>query len=113
MRTVIQQNARNEISQEEFEQRYADYLTEHKHLLAEHSKLEAKQERLRKLQSQIQIFKGRIHQSGTLLTDFDSNIWNAVIDHAVIQSDRGITFVFRHGAEVTWQKKRLESAAQG
>ena len=113
LRTIIQQNARNEISQEEFEQRYTGYLTEHRRLMADVNKLEAKQDRLRKLQTQIQVFKGRIHQSGTLLTDFDSNIWNAVIDHAMVQSDRGITFVFRYGAEVTWQKKRLESAAQG
>ena len=113
LRTIIQKNARNEISQDEFEQRYAGYLTEHKRLLAEHSKLEAKQDRLRKLETQIQLFKERIDQSGELLTAFDSDIWNAVINHAVVHSDGEITFVFRHGAEVAWQKKRLESAAQG
>ena len=82
-------------------------------LLAEHRKLEAKQDRLRKLETQIQLFKERIDQSGELLTAFDSDIWNAVINHAVVHSDGEITFVFRHGAEVAWQKKRLESAAQG
>ena len=110
LKTVVQQNARNKISQASFEQRYQNYLVVHENLEAENRKLEAKQERRQKLQTQIRLFKECLNQPGELLISFDPELWNAVIDHAVVQSNGGITFVFRHGAEISWQGKRPDSA---
>lgn len=45
----------------------------------------------------------RIFQSSNvLLTEFDEELWNAIIEKVVINSDHEINFAFKDGIEMNW-----------
>ena len=45
-------------------------------------------------------FIENLKQSTNLLTDFDENLWNALIERAVISTDGGLKFEFKNGEMV-------------
>lgn len=91
---------------------YQNYLAEYELLIEELSNIKTKQKRLQKLKTQIQLFKEKVRQSGKLLNYFDADVWNAVTDHAVVNSDGVIMFVFRYGAKIPWHKSNSENQAR-
>lgn len=42
----------------------------------------------------------QIQECGDILTDFDSNLWNSMIESVIVSQDKVLTFQFRDGSEV-------------
>lgn len=45
-------------------------------------------------------FLSTLQKTDALLTDFDENLWGALMEYGTVQRDGSITFCFRNGMEI-------------
>ena len=59
-----------------------------------------KEEKIYKSQN-INSFLAEISDKPNIISEFDSNLWNIVLDEAIVHKNKTITFKFRNGKEIT------------
>ena len=59
-----------------------------------------KEEKIYKSQN-INSFSAEISDKPNIISEFDSNLWNIVLDEAIVHKNKTITFKFRNGKEIT------------
>ena len=98
---LIQQNANEALDQDEFEKKYAEYDKEHskilKEIIATNKEIDKKKAQSRFLHAFIEDLKDRPN----LIEEFDIEIWCYLIEKAIVNRDRTITFVFRNGLKIS------------
>ena len=81
------------IKQKRLELKYDDLIKELKEL--EHQKEEANDKR-----SKINTFISNLKNKSDSITDFDEEIFNIMVDKAVVNRDKSIEFIFNSGYKV-------------
>ena len=100
-RKAILENARTVINQTEWLERNNSYLERHHKASERVNELDAaKRERLGKAKT-IEIFIKDVESRPLVISEFDENLWLAVIDTATVARDSTISFRFRNGSEIT------------
>ena len=51
---------------------------------------------------QMKAFIDTITQTGTFLTDFDEELWNAIVESVTIHDMQNLTIKFKDGANLPW-----------
>jgi len=99
-RQAIAENTRQAIDQDEWNKRNGVYLTRHSDAVKRTAELEAaKTERLGKSNT-LDLFIRDTLSQGEILTEFDEDIWAAVIDCVTVNADSSMVFKFKNGAEI-------------
>jgi site-specific DNA recombinase len=44
-----------------------------------------------------------MEENDKLLSEFDEGIWIAIVDVAVVHSEREVSFIFKDGLELDWK----------
>ena len=99
-RNAVLENARTAVNQTEWSERNNAYLERHHRASKRANELEAaKRERLGKAKT-IEIFIKDVESRPLVISEFDENLWLAVIDTATVAQNSAITFRFRNGSEI-------------
>jgi FKBP-type peptidyl-prolyl cis-trans isomerase (trigger factor) len=98
----VEENAHSTLDQEEYQRRYKDLVKRYE--AAENGLNNVNDKRLEKKtkRESIGAYIRTLKQSDILLTEFDEEFWNAVIDRVTVNVDGGVTFVFRDGTKLDW-----------
>lgn len=102
-RKCVAENAHTALDQEEFKQRYNSLQEQYesiKNRLAEIAEL--KHERTIKRENILQFLK-TLEQNNVVLTEFNDELWCAVIDTITVHSEHDISFKFKDGMELHWK----------
>ena len=103
-RKAISENAGTFQNQAEWAQRYNGYTERNRQITERANELEAvKRERLVKSKI-IDGFVRDIRKRPLVITEFDDQLWLAVIDWVVVDGDGAMTFGFKNGAEIKTEK---------
>jgi hypothetical protein len=100
-RQAIQANAREVIDQSEWTERNGIYLNRHAEATKRLEELDRqKAERLGRSQT-ISVFIRNLERGERILTEFDENLWSAVVEYVSVAVGGRLTFKFRNGSEVS------------
>ena len=100
-RKAIYENARTALSQSEWSERNNGYLERHRQASQRAEELEAqKRERLGKGKI-LEGFIRDIRSRELAVTEFDEELWLAVVDKAMVNRDGAMSFRFKNGSEIT------------
>ena len=100
MENMIHENKNKVQSQEEYTRRYNQLIERFEKakgkLEAAVSTKASKQEKAQAMSS----FLNEIKLRPEVITEFDLDIWNLILDEAIVHKDKSITFKFRNGTEI-------------
>ena len=100
-RKAIYENARTALSQREWSERNNGYLERHRQASQRAEELEAqKRERLGKGKI-LEGFIRDIQSRELAITEFDGELWLAVVDKAMVKRDGSMSFRFKNSSEIT------------
>lgn len=100
-RKAIYENARTALSQSEWGERNGGYLERHRKASQRAEELEAqKRERLGKGKI-LEGFIRDVQNRPLAVTEFDEELWLAVVDQVMVGREGSMTFRFKNGAEIT------------
>ena len=96
---AINENKRHAVNQTEWTERNEKYLKRYDEITAQLEKLDAeKADRVSKSKVIAQFIKS-VSKQGTI-TEFDDDLWFAVIENVVVGVDGKLTFGFKNGVEI-------------
>lgn len=98
---LVEHNSRVAIDQNEFQKKYNAYDEEHKAVTSKIKKLQLKINENQARAVLLNDFIETIDSKPTSLDNFDEDIWNYLVEKAVVNKDKSITFHFRNGQEIT------------
>lgn len=61
---------------------------------------------------QIKRCLAQIQECGDILTDFDNDLWNSMVESVVVSQEKVLTFRFRDGSEVSVALSNDKNAPQ-
>ena len=97
---LVAENARTIMNQSDYRIRYEalvkKYNTAKEKYEAVSAEIVSRQNRIIRLND----FIATLRKTSTLLTDFDENLWGALMEYGTVQHDGSITFRFRNGMEI-------------
>ena len=97
LKELIETNSRSDLNQEEYNARYGVLREQYEKIKDKLSKLEALKFELRAKSHKVKEFIGNLEKSSELLTDFDEQLWYALVEKATVNSDGNIKFEFKKG----------------
>lgn len=100
MQTVIAENSRMALDQNEYERRYADITERYNTIKSEYDKIS---EQIEGKNAQRELFKGFIgalEKQGTLVEEFDEGLWSSLVQEVVVKSKDDILFIFKNGFKI-------------
>jgi site-specific DNA recombinase len=98
---LIHDNSKVSQSQKEYEKRYNELVGKYEKVKGKVEKLTAeKVAKLSKLEI-LQAFIKKIETEKDVIDEFSLDLWNVVLDAAVVNNEEKITFKFKNGKEVT------------
>jgi hypothetical protein len=99
VKQAIHSNAREVIDQAEWTERNEGFLNRHTEATSRLEELNRqKAERLGRSKT-IEVFINNLECSKQVITDFDDNLWAAVVDYVSVGVDGKLTFIFKNGAQ--------------
>ncbi|GAB6172973.1 recombinase family protein [Paradesulfitobacterium aromaticivorans] len=99
-RQCVEENARIDLDQAEYQQRYASFETRYKKARGKLEKVEELRQARRAKREQLDAFLTTLLQQDSVLTEFDEDLWIAVIEKVTVFADDDIRFTFRDGTVV-------------
>ena len=100
MQTAIAENSRMALDQNEYERRYADITERYNTIKSEYDKIS---EQIEGKNAQRELFKGFIgalEKQGTLVEEFDEELWSSLVQEVVVKSKDDILFIFKNGFKI-------------
>ncbi len=99
-RRCIEENASCAQSQEEYAKRYHGYEERYEAVKRKVEHLQEQRTARQEEADRISAFMVELHESDTMLTEFDNKLWLAVVDAVTVRADGMLVFRFRNGCEV-------------
>lgn len=97
---LIHDNARRNQDQEEYERHYQELVSQFNAAKARmESLLEEKQSKLDRIEI-LNAFIASLEDKETVIDEFSTDLWNLMIQDALVNEDGTIKFVFKNGAEI-------------
>lgn len=100
MQTAIAENSRTLLDKNEYERRYVDLTERYNTIKADYDKIS---EQIESKNAQRELFKGFIlalEKQGTLVDEFDEELWSSLVQEVVIKSKDDILFIFKKGFKI-------------
>ena len=98
---LIHDNARRNQDQEEYERHYQELVSQFNAAKAKmESLLEEKQSKLDRIEI-LNAFIASLEDKETVIDEFSTDLWNLMIQDALVNEDGTIKFVFKNGIEIT------------
>lgn len=98
---LVEHNSRVAIDQNEFQKKSNAYDEEHKAVTSKIKELQLKISENQARAVLLNDFIETIDSKPTSLDNFDEDIWNYIVEKAVVNKDKSITFHFRNGQKIT------------
>ncbi len=105
---LVEHNSRVAIDQNEFQKKYNAYDEEHKTVTSKIKELQLKISENQARAVLLNDFIETIDSKPTTLDNFDEDIWNYLVEKAVVNKDKSITFHFRNGQKIRNHVHRLD-----
>lgn len=102
MRKMVQENARLPQDQTEYQRRYDTLVTRFDGAKARLDEASRSVQQRNAKRMELEKFVRLLKKQDGLLTEFDEELWYAVIDRLVVKSAIEVTFIFKDGSEVPW-----------
>lgn len=98
---LIHDNARRNQDQEEYERHYQELVSQFNAAKAKmESLLEEKQSKLDRIEI-LNAFIVSLEDKATIIDEFSTDLWNLMIQDALVNENGTIQFVFKNGIEIT------------
>lgn len=102
IRECVEENAFTTLNQTEYEERYNSLSERYENIKKGLEGINEKRlERSAKRES-IEEFIRMLEKSSIILTEFDEELWNAVIEGVKVNSEKKVIFEFKDGMELSW-----------
>lgn len=99
--SLIEENSKNKQDQNEYQKHYKILEKNFYAIKREIDELTQEKKDKETRLSVIQLFIEKFKEMPTFITKFDSRTWNLVLDAAIVNKDRFITFVFKNKQKIT------------
>ena len=100
VQNLIDKNATEPMSQDEYQSKYNEYDKEYFKILNKVNEIEA-QIRNKKIQAKhLNAFIAELPNRPNILIEWDEDVWNYLVDKAVVHEEKSITFLFKNGQEI-------------
>lgn len=96
MKSLIDENARKPMDQTIYNQKYNFYAHRFQTTKNKLAKSEDKKQDLLARRNKIQIFVNKLKSNNEILSEFDEDLWYAVVEKAVVNVDGSIHFIFKN-----------------
>ena len=103
LRKCIDENAHAEISQEDYETKYAALAEKYEILKAKCADANERILRRKLKANRIEAFFKTL-ESSDLITEFDEGLWNATVDTMTVYSKKKMVLKLKDGTEIEWHK---------
>lgn len=100
MQAAIAENSRTALNQDDYDRRYKAYAEKYETLKDRYLELNEEIERRKAKKHQFTLFIEGLEKQDGLLTEFDRDIWNSLLEEILVKAKDDVTFVFRGGYEV-------------
>ena len=100
VRALIDRNARSGVDQGEYEREYQAMTERFAELEKRLKDIEAECDRRKIQRSALTGFLKALKSAKTPITDFTSQLWNALVEKATVNADGSMVFTFRNGVEI-------------
>lgn len=97
---LIKQNSTEALNQDDFQKKYDSYDFEHKKIVNEIYTTELEIEKKKVQSKYLQAFIDDLNERPNILEAYDEDVWCYLVDKAVVNRDKSITFKFRNGKEI-------------
>ena len=96
----IEENAAVALNQAEYNTRYDELVDRYDLLKTKYEKLYAEVHEKRCRKEQLLTFLRWLERT-SLITEFDENIWNLMLDDVIVHSKSDVVFIFSNGSEIS------------
>ena len=100
VRALIDRNARSGVEQGEYKREYQAMTERFAELEKRLKDIEAECDRRKIQRSALTGFLKALKSAKTPITDFTSQLWNALVERATVNADGSMVFIFRNGVEI-------------
>ncbi len=100
VKNLIDQNSTEVMDQDDFQKKYDSYDLEHKKVINEIEAVGLEIEKKNAQAKYLQVFIDVLNNRPNILESYDEDAWSYLIDKAVVNRDKSITFQFRNGKEI-------------
>ena len=102
LRKCVEENAQSAMDQKKYQQRYEALVKRYEAAQNALARLNDKRSERSAKRENIGNFINSLKQRDKLLTDFDEELWNSVVDKVTVHSENRITITFKDGLELDW-----------
>ena len=100
VKNLIGQNSTEAMDQDDFQTKYDSYDEAHRRIIGEIEAVGLEIERKNAQAKYLQAFVNDLSSRPKGLEAYDEDVWSYLIDKAIVNRDRSITFLFRNGKEI-------------
>ena len=102
MRKLVDENAHTALDQEDYGRRYNAYAARFEKAKKKLEKINEQKVNQQAKRENIEAFMKTIKENDHLLTEFDEELWCAIVDRLIVHTAQNVTFVFKDGTELPW-----------
>lgn len=95
-RSLIDENARKPMDQYEYNQKYDFYTKKYEMVKSKLFKAQEKRQNLTDRKDKIQAFISHLKLKDCILSEFDENLWYAMVEKVIVSVDGSLNFVFKN-----------------
>ena len=96
MRSLIYENSRKVMNQDEYNKKYNSYTEKYEKIKSELSKLEDKKQDLKVRRDKIKIFIEDLKSNDKLIDEFDEKLWYTLIQKVIVNTGKEIEVKFKN-----------------
>ena len=96
MKSLIYENSRKVMNQDEYNKKYDSYTEKYEKIKSELSKSEDKKQNLKVRTDKIKIFIDNLKNHNEVMSVFDEKLWYVMVDKVVVRKEENIEFQFRN-----------------
>lgn len=101
MHKAIMANAETVQDQEEYNQRYDGYAVKHEKLKKQYGEAQTEREARRNKAQILDSMIASLRSAAAVITEFDGKLWNAMVDHVIVNRDDSLVFTMLDGREIS------------
>lgn len=100
VQNLIDRNSTEPMSQEEYQAKYDEYDKEYAEIINKVNELEDEIRNKKAQAKNLNAFIADLANRPNVLSEWDEDVWNYLVEKATVHEDKTITFLFRNGQEI-------------
>lgn len=102
LRKCLEENAHSALNQAEYEERYKALAARYESIKKYIEGINEKWLERSAKKENIEMFIKELESRGSLITEFDEELWLGTVEKVIVNTEEKITFVFKDGMELEW-----------